>query len=89
MNTKRVVLGAVAGAVAGATLSILYSSKTGTEVRNKISTKAEQIKDELSHRAGKFTGQVQENIHKAKQDAESLIDKGKSVYNVMKKNVKT
>jgi gas vesicle protein len=87
MSTGKVLLGVVAGAVAGAALGILYAPEKGTETRRKISDKSGEMKDNLRQKLNKFGDDVTRNVERVKDGANDLLEKGKSTYHEVKKDV--
>jgi gas vesicle protein len=88
MSTGKVILGAVAGLAAGAILGVLFAPDKGSVTRKKIMDKGHDYADDLTMKYKDFVNSISEIFQGAKEDAQELVDKGKTKYDEMKQEVK-
>lgn len=96
MNSGKVVLGVLAGLAAGAALGVLFAPEKGSVIRQNISDKTNGYADELKSKFGTMVDGISEKYSSLKngysnlkEDAMDLAQKGKSMYNDTKKDLKS
>ncbi len=87
MSTGKVMLGVLAGLAAGAVLGILFAPDKGTNTRKKISKKGDDYVEEIRSKFDDFLGSITEKFETAKEDADDLMEKGKSKAQEVKHDV--
>lgn len=85
---SRAVLGFLAGAAIGAIAGILFAPDKGSETRRKISRKSSELGESLKNSFNDFVDSVKESYATAKQETETLAEKGKSEFKSLKNEVK-
>lgn len=88
MSTGKVVLGALAGLAVGAIAGILFAPEKGSKTRRQIMNKGTDYVDDLKSKFDEYMDLLTEKFESTKHDAEELMDKGKSRYDDVKKEVK-
>lgn len=88
MKSGKVILGIMAGLAAGAALGILYAPGKGTTTRKKISKKGDAYIEDLKTMFDEFLETISDKFESAKDDADDLIEKGKSKVADAKPDVK-
>lgn len=88
MNTNKVVVGALAGVAIGAIAGILLAPEKGSETRKQIADKSNDYVGEIKSTLDKFLDLLTDKFRSTKNDAEELVDKGKEMYQDVKKDVK-
>lgn len=74
MNSGKVALGVLAGVAAGAILGILFAPAKGSETRQKIAGKGDDLKDALKDKFDEFMETITEKIEKVKEDIDAFSD---------------
>lgn len=74
MNSGKVALGVLAGVAAGAILGILFAPAKGSETRQKIAGKGDDMKDALKDKFDEFMNTITEKIEKVKEDIDAFSD---------------
>ncbi|MEP7266371.1 MAG: YtxH domain-containing protein [Saprospiraceae bacterium] len=88
MSSGKILLGVLAGVTAGAFIGILFAPDKGKNTRKKISKKGNDYAEELKSVFDDFLESITEKLESAKDDADDLIQKGKSKVKEVKSDVK-
>ncbi len=78
MSSGKLLLGVLAGIAAGAALGILLAPEKGSDTRRKISKKGDDYVDVLKDKFNNFLESITDTVDAAKDEAEGLMEKGKS-----------
>ncbi len=78
MSAGKIVSAVLAGVVVGAALGILFAPDKGSVTRRSIAKRSKDFTDELGDKANEFIDSITEKFETAKDEAQSLVDKGKT-----------
>ena len=80
MKEGKIVLGVLAGIATGALLGILFAPDKGCNTRKKIVHKGEDYVEEVKDKFNGMLDTLSEKYDHLKEEAESLVAKGKVKY---------
>ena len=78
MNSRNIVIGALAGLAVGTLVGALYSSNTATDLRGEALKKGKAYSKGLKKMFNQFLDSLNDRIDTAGDEATGLIKKGKS-----------
>lgn len=87
MSAGKIVSAVLAGVAVGAVLGILFAPDKGSVTRGSIAKKSKDFADGLGDKANEFIGSITEKFESAKDEAQSLVEKGKSKAQELHANV--
>jgi gas vesicle protein len=87
MKSGKVLLGVLGGIAVGALLGILFAPDKGSKTRRQILDKGEGYADALKQKFDKAVNAVSNKYESTVEEAEELVNKGKSKYAEMKNEV--
>lgn len=70
----KTVFGILFGAAIGVILGLLFAPKSGKETREKLSGKAEAVKDEINYKTHELKDKVVEKAEKVQEDLNEITD---------------
>ncbi|MFM9985952.1 MAG: YtxH domain-containing protein [Flavobacteriales bacterium] len=77
MNSGKVVVGVLVGAAVGAALGILFAPDKGSVTRKKITSKGEDLADEMGAKFNQFMETISKQFETVKQEAKESAEKMK------------
>ena len=88
MSTGNVLLGTLAGLAIGALAGILFAPERGSITRKQILYKSDDYLEQLKSKVDEISVSLKHKFESTKKDAENLVDKGKTLYDDVRKDVK-
>jgi gas vesicle protein len=85
MATGKVLLSVLAGVAAGTALGVLFAPEKGSETRRRIMRKSSDLKNQVDEWSDKGS----QKLRAAKEDAQDLMDRGRSKTDEQKRDLKT
>lgn len=76
MSTGKVVSGVLAGLAVGTVLGILFAPEKGSETRNKIIDKRNDLVDKLKSKYGDLENSLKNEFRNVKDEVTNLAEKG-------------
>lgn len=87
MKANNVLLGFIGGIAAGTVLGILFAPDKGSETRKKITSKGNDLKDELKLKIDNLSSKFSKQVDSAQEKGEELLAEGKSTIAQINKDV--
>ncbi len=78
MSAGKIVSAVLAGVAVGAALGILFAPDKGSETRRNIARRSKDFTDGLGEKANEFMDSIKDKFELAKDEAQSLVEKGKN-----------
>ena len=78
MSTSKVLLGVVVGLAAGAMAGILMAPDSGSNTRQKLSSRGQGMVDDLKGKFNDFLDGFMSQVETVKDDANDIADRAKS-----------
>lgn len=78
MSTSKVLLGVVVGLAAGAMAGILMAPDSGSNTRQKLSSRGQGMVDDLKGKFNDFLDGFMSHVETVKDDANEIADRAKS-----------
>lgn len=78
MDSRNVILGALAGVAAGALIGVLFAPDKGSEIRSKIGKTGEDALDSIKKTFNSFLDGVSIKFDRAKEEVVDIADSRKS-----------
>ncbi len=87
--SAKLLTGVILGAAAGMALGILYAPGKGADTRKKISKKSGEWTDDVKNKFNELGEAISEKFDNIKDDAGSMIQKGKGYMDKAKGTAET
>lgn len=88
MNNGKAVIAVLAGVAAGAALGVLFAPDKGTDTREKIVDKKDDIIDSFNEKMNSFFATLADKFEQVKEGASELAERGKTKLENVQKEAK-
>lgn len=84
MKSEKVLIGLLAGAAVGALLGVLFAPDKGSVTRKNISSKGQELADDLTEKLDDFIDAVKEKFEEVIEEVENVKFKSDTVKDDVK-----